>query len=164
MKPRLLICLWLWWLRVHLTVWFFAWTLLSPQTIRQRTGRRCSAGSPSAHPPCFCWHLPLECSDFLANKANQNLLSLLVRCINVVLDLMEASVMTMIYGCITECYDYDRAVSQCYDYACVCVCFHIIPYVTCFGRTVLYVCIEYIVFRLIIICIMWTLRALVSAW
>ena len=26
---------------------------------------------------------------------------------------------------------------------CVCVCFHIIPYVNCFGRTVLYVCIEY---------------------
>ena len=25
---------------------------------------------------------------------------------------------------------------------CVCVCFHIIPYVNCFGRTVLYVCIE----------------------
>ena len=26
---------------------------------------------------------------------------------------------------------------------CVCVCFHKIPYVNCFGRTVLYVCIEY---------------------
>ena len=26
---------------------------------------------------------------------------------------------------------------------CVCVCFHIIPYVNCFGRTVLYMCIEY---------------------
>ena len=150
MKPRLLICLWLWWLCVHLTVWFFAWTLLSPQMTRQRKGRRCSADFPSAHPPCFCWRLPLECSDFLANKANQNHLSLL------------ASVMTMIYGCITECYDYDSTLSQCYDYAHV--CFHIIPYVNCFCRTVLYMCIEYIVFRLIIICIMWTLKALVSSW
>ena len=26
---------------------------------------------------------------------------------------------------------------------CVCVCVHIMPYVNCFGRTVLYVCIEY---------------------
>ena len=26
---------------------------------------------------------------------------------------------------------------------CVCVCSHIILYVNCFGRTVLYVCIEY---------------------
>ena len=26
---------------------------------------------------------------------------------------------------------------------CVCVCFHIILYVNCFGRTVLYMCIEY---------------------
>ena len=28
---------------------------------------------------------------------------------------------------------------------CVCVCFHIIPYVNCFGRTVPYMCIEYLV-------------------
>ena len=27
--------------------------------------------------------------------------------------------------------------------ACVCVCFHILPYVNCFGRTMLYMCIEY---------------------
>ena len=27
--------------------------------------------------------------------------------------------------------------------ACVCVCFHITPYVNCFGRIVLYLCIEY---------------------
>ena len=34
---------------------------------------------------------------------------------------------------------------------CMCVCFHIILYVNCFGRTVLYIGIEYINFRLIYI-------------
>ena len=29
--------------------------------------------------------------------------------------------------------------------ACVCVCFHIIPYVNCFSRNMLYVCIEYLI-------------------
>ena len=57
--------------------------------------------------------------------------------------------------------------SFCYSHCvpvCVCprahVCFHIIPYVKCFGRCS--TCVQNIVFRLI--CIMWALRALLSAW
>ena len=42
--------------------------------------------------------------------------------------------------------DSDRArarVCACASCVCVCVCFHILPYVNCFGRTVLYLRIEY---------------------
>ena len=38
-------------------------------------------------------------------------------------------------GCVCVC--------VCVCVCCVCVCFHIISNVNCFGRTVLYVCIEY---------------------
>ena len=36
--------------------------------------------------------------------------------------------------------DFSHLICVC---VCVCVCFRIIHYVNCFGRTVLYVCIEY---------------------
>ena len=42
--------------------------------------------------------------------------------------------------CACECMCVFMCVFVC---VCVCVCFHIIPYVSCSGRTVLYVCIKY---------------------
>ena len=45
---------------------------------------------------------------------------------------------------------------------CVCVFLHTILYRNCFGRTVLYMCIENITSGLI--CITWALRVLSSAW
>ena len=56
--------------------------------------------------------------------------------------------------CVCEC----ECVCVC---VWVCVCVRIMLCVNCFGRTLLYMCIT-IIFRLI--CIMWVLRALMSAW
>jgi len=45
-------------------------------------------------------------------------------------------------------YPVSATVSVCvfvcvFVYVCVCICCHAIPYVNCFGRPVLYMCIEY---------------------